>query len=57
MNRFYRAAILAAFAMAAASLPLAGFAQSAVDGTWRTEGAGRVVVFVDGKEADLKVLP
>ncbi|HEV3352889.1 MAG TPA: Type 1 glutamine amidotransferase-like domain-containing protein [Acidimicrobiales bacterium] len=28
-----------------------------VDGSWRTEGAGRVVVFVDGKEADLKVLP
>jgi cyanophycinase len=27
------------------------------DGSWRTEGAGRVVVFVDGKEADLKVLP
>jgi cyanophycinase len=28
-----------------------------VDGSWRTEGAGRVVVFVDGKEADLGVLP
>jgi cyanophycinase len=28
-----------------------------VDGSWRTEGAGRVVVFVDGKETDLKVLP
>jgi len=27
------------------------------DGSWRTEGAGRVVVFVDGSEADLKVLP
>jgi cyanophycinase len=27
------------------------------NGTWRTEGAGRVVVFVDGKEADLGVLP
>jgi cyanophycinase len=27
------------------------------DGTWRTEGAGRVVVFVDGQEADLGVLP
>ena len=27
------------------------------DGSWRTEGAGRVVVFTDGKEADLKVLP
>jgi cyanophycinase len=26
-------------------------------GAWRTEGAGRVVVFVDGKEADLAVLP
>jgi cyanophycinase len=28
-----------------------------VDGSWRTEGAGRVIVFVDGKEADLGVLP
>jgi cyanophycinase len=27
------------------------------EGGWRTEGAGRVVVFVDGKEADLNVLP
>jgi len=27
------------------------------DGKWRTEGAGRVVVFVDGKEADAGVLP
>ena len=27
------------------------------DGKWRTEGAGRVVLFVDGEEADLKVLP
>jgi len=27
------------------------------DGSWRTEGAGRVVVFTDGKEADLEVLP
>src|SRR5947209_5018932 len=27
------------------------------DGSWRTEGAGRVVVFTDGKEGDLKVLP
>ncbi len=27
------------------------------DGTWRSDGAGRVVVFVDGKEADLGVLP
>lgn len=27
------------------------------DGSWRTEGAGRAVVFVDGKEADLGVLP
>jgi cyanophycinase len=27
------------------------------DGSWRTEGAGRVVVFTDGKEADLGVLP
>jgi len=26
-------------------------------GSWRTEGSGRVVVFVDGKEADLGVLP
>ncbi|MBV9284165.1 MAG: hypothetical protein JO176_06100, partial [Acidimicrobiia bacterium] len=26
-------------------------------GTWRSEGAGRVVVFVDGKEADVGVLP
>ncbi|MBV9410754.1 MAG: Type 1 glutamine amidotransferase-like domain-containing protein [Acidimicrobiia bacterium] len=27
------------------------------DASWRTEGAGRVVVFVDGKEADLGLLP
>jgi len=27
------------------------------DGKWRTEGAGRVVVFVDGQEADVAVLP
>jgi cyanophycinase len=27
------------------------------DGSWRTEGAGNVVVFVDGKEADVGVLP
>jgi cyanophycinase len=27
------------------------------DGKWRTDGAGRVVVFVDGKEADVGVLP
>jgi|SRR5438132_1058884 len=27
------------------------------DGTWRSDGAGRVVVFVDGKEAGLDRLP
>jgi cyanophycinase len=27
------------------------------EGAWRSEGAGRVVVFVDGKEADVGVLP
>jgi hypothetical protein len=37
MTGFYRAAIQAAFAMAAASLSLAASAQSAVDGTWRTD--------------------
>ena len=48
--------------LAPKGLPIVGIdTQTALirnpDGTWRTEGAGRVVVFVDGKEADLKVLP
>jgi len=48
--------------LAPAGLPVVGIdTQTALirdpNGSWRTEGAGRVVVFTDGKEADLKVLP
>ena len=48
--------------LAPSGLPVVGIdTQTALirdpDGSWRTEGAGRAVVFVDGKEADVGVLP
>ena len=48
--------------LAPAGLPVVGIdTQTALirdpNGSWRTEGAGRVVVFTDGKEAALNVLP
>ena len=48
--------------LAPAGLPVVGLdTQTALirnpDGSWRTEGAGRAVVFVDGKQSDLGVLP
>ena len=48
--------------LAPAGLPVVGIdTQTALirnpDGSWRTEGAGRAVVFVDGKQSDVGVLP
>jgi cyanophycinase len=48
--------------LAPAGLPVVGIdTQTALirdpGGSWRTEGAGRAVVFVDGKEADVGALP
>lgn len=48
--------------MSPAGLVLAGIDERTAlirepDGTWRTEGVGRVAIFVDGAPADLSVLP
>ncbi|MBV8304614.1 MAG: Type 1 glutamine amidotransferase-like domain-containing protein [Acidimicrobiia bacterium] len=48
--------------LAPAGLPVVGIdTQTALirdpDGAWRTEGAGRAVVFVDGKQSGVGVLP
>jgi len=48
--------------LAPAGLPVVGLdTQTALirnpDGSWRTEGAGRAVVFVDGKQSGVGVLP
>ena len=48
--------------LAPAGLPVVGIdTQTALirnpDGSWRTEGAGRAVVFVDGKQSGVGVLP